>query len=74
MAFAACGAGSFPRRGRLDRSSMTKAPPGRAARGGVVLSHSSLDWQRRLGSKDSEHLSFMDGTVFLLSRYPQRNW
>ena len=62
------------RRERPDRSSMTKVPPGRVARGGVVLSHSSLDWQRRLDPKDSEHLSFMDGTVLLLSRYPQRDW
>ena len=62
------------RRGRLDRSSVAEVPPSRAARGRVVLSHSSLDWQRRLDPKDSEHLSFVDGAVLLLSRYPQRNW
>lgn len=62
------------RRERPERSSVAEVAPGRVARGGVVLSHSSLDWQRRLDPKDSEHLSFMEGTVLLLSRYPQRDW
>ena len=80
---AVCGAGwhlplaaqvFISRRERLERSSVAEVPPGRGARGGVALSHSSLDWQRRLDPKDREHLSFMDGTVLLLSRYPQRDW
>ena len=73
--FAACGAGAyFPKGGCWKRSEMVEAPPGRAARGSVVLSHTLQVWQIRLGSKDREHLSFMDATVLLLSRYPQRNW
>ena len=63
-----------PRRERPDRSSVAEVAPGRGARGGVVLSHSSLDWQRRLDPKDGGCLYFVDGTVLLRSRYPQRDW
>ena len=74
LAFAACGAGFCFPKGTPGSVEYDEGPSWRAARGGVVLSHSSLDWQRRLDPKDSEYLSFMDGTVLLLSRYPQRNW
>ena len=73
-AFAACGAGFYFPKGTAGTVEYDGGPTWRAARGSVLLSHLPQDWQIRLDPKDSEHLSFVDGTVLLLSRYPQRNW
>jgi len=74
LAFAACGAGFYFPKGTTGSVEYDEGPSWRAARGGVVLSHSSLDWQRRLDPKDAGCLYFVKGGGLLLSRYPQRNW